>query len=46
MDSLNDAIYKKFNESSIEIPYAKQDLHIKGLPEHLSILTPKKDVSG
>ena len=46
MDSLNDTIYKKFTENNIEIPYAKQDLYIKGLPEHLSILSPKKDMSG
>ncbi len=37
MDKLNDAIYKKFAEDKIEIPYAKQDLYIKGLPEQLSI---------
>ncbi len=37
MDKLNDAVYKKFTEDNIEIPYAKQDLYIKGLPEHLSV---------
>jgi len=36
MDSLNDAVYKKFAEQNIEIPYSKQDLYIKGLPEQLS----------
>lgn len=30
---LNSAIYKKFNEENIEIPYAKQDLYIKELPK-------------
>ncbi len=40
MDSLNDAIYKQFNSAGIEIPYAKQDLYIKGLPETL-LSTPQ-----
>jgi len=35
MDKLNDAVYKQFNAGQIEIPYAKQDLYIKGLPESL-----------
>lgn len=30
---LNSAIYKAFNAANIEIPYAKQDLYIKELPE-------------
>ncbi len=29
---LNKAIYKKFNELGIEIPFPQQDLHIKGNP--------------
>lgn len=37
MDSLNDTIYKQFAENNIEIPYAKQDLYIKGLPEYPSL---------
>ncbi len=41
MDSLNDAVYKKFNEENIEIPYAKQDLYIKGLPGHFPTLNPQ-----
>jgi len=45
MDSLNDAIYKKFAKNHIEIPYAKQDLYIKGLPEQLDILNRKKEKS-
>ncbi len=36
LDSLNDAIYKEFAENNIEIPYAKQDLYIKGMPDHLT----------
>jgi small-conductance mechanosensitive channel len=32
VDLLNDAIYKKFNAEKIEIPYAKQDVYIKGVP--------------
>ena len=34
-DALNTAIHKAFASEGIEIPYAKQDLYIKGLPESL-----------
>lgn len=33
IDALNSEIYKEFRRLNIEIPYAKQDLYIKGLPE-------------
>lgn len=33
IDALNSEIYKEFERLSIEIPYAKQDLYIRGLPE-------------
>ena len=36
VDAMNTAVYKKLNDESIEIPYSKQDLYIKGLPEALS----------
>lgn len=36
LDSMNTAVYKRLREELIEIPYAKQDLYIKGLPEALS----------
>ena len=36
MDALNDAVYKSFTREGIEIPYSKQDLYIRGLPEFLS----------
>lgn len=42
-DSLNDSIFKKFAENHIEIPYAKQDLYIKGLPEQLRLIDPKEE---
>ncbi|MBM9603703.1 mechanosensitive ion channel family protein [Desulfopila inferna] len=42
MDKLNEAIYKKFTEMNIEIPYAKQDLYIKGLPEYLTLRKPEE----
>jgi MscS family membrane protein len=42
MDNLNYSVYKKFAENNIEIPYAKQDLYIKGLPDHLSVLAQEK----
>jgi len=32
LDKLNVAVYNKFNEEKIEIPYSKQDLYIKELP--------------
>jgi len=44
-DVLNTAIYKEFTRLGIEIPYAKQDLYIKGLPESLSALTAEKPAS-
>lgn len=36
LDAMNSAVYKRLNKDGIEIPYAKQDLYIKGLPEALS----------
>ena len=36
LDAMNTAVYKRLSEELIEIPYAKQDLYIKGLPEALS----------
>lgn len=39
MDALNDAVYKHFTRENIEIPYSKQDLYIKGLPEALAGVT-------
>ncbi|MCK5813083.1 MAG: mechanosensitive ion channel family protein [Cocleimonas sp.] len=33
LDKLNTSIYKRFNQENIEIPYDKQDLYIKELPE-------------
>ena len=34
IDALNSNIYKEFERLQIEIPYSKQDLYIKGLPEN------------
>lgn len=39
MDALNDAVYKHFTSKNIEIPYSKQDLYIKGLPETLAAVS-------
>ncbi|MBW2739683.1 MAG: mechanosensitive ion channel, partial [Deltaproteobacteria bacterium] len=33
LDRLNTKIYKTFNEAGIEIPYPKQDVYIKQMPE-------------
>ena len=33
IDALNSAIYKKFQEFNIEIPYGKQDVYIKSMPD-------------
>ncbi|HIQ07537.1 MAG TPA: mechanosensitive ion channel family protein [Thiotrichaceae bacterium] len=35
LDKLNVAVYNKFNESGIEIPYSKHDLYIKEMPKQL-----------
>lgn len=32
VDAMNTRIYKSFNEEEIEIPYSKQDIYIKGIP--------------
>ncbi len=36
-DILNSEIYKKFEQECIEIPYTKQDLYIKGLPDSFMV---------
>lgn len=41
LDTMNTAVYKRLREEHIEIPYAKQDLYIKGLPESLSAMVAK-----
>ena len=33
LDALNTAVYKRFIDERIEIPYAKQDLYIKEMPQ-------------
>ncbi|MCW8909443.1 MAG: mechanosensitive ion channel, partial [Gammaproteobacteria bacterium] len=33
LDSLNCTVYKRFQEEGIEIPYSKQDVYIKSMPE-------------
>jgi len=33
MDDLNTAVYKRFQQEGIEIPYSKQDLYIKEMPD-------------
>ncbi|MCB2215248.1 mechanosensitive ion channel family protein [Desulfofustis glycolicus] len=37
LDAMNTAVYKRFNETGIEIPYAKQDLYIKAVPDRFSL---------
>ena len=36
LDAMNTAVYNRLRDENIEIPYAKQDLYIKGLPDALS----------
>lgn len=36
LDALNTEVYKMLNIENIEIPYSKQDIYIKGLPEQLA----------
>jgi len=33
LNKLNVAVYHRFNDENIEIPYSKQDLYIKELPK-------------
>lgn len=33
LDTLNTSIYKRFNQEGIEIPYSKQDIYIKEMPD-------------
>ena len=33
LDELNCAVYKRFQEENIEIPYSKQDVYIKSMPK-------------
>jgi len=39
LDALNTEVYKMLNNEKIEIPYAKQDIYIKGLPERLAAMS-------
>ncbi len=39
LDALNTKVYKMLNTENIEIPYAKQDIYIKGLPRQLTGIT-------
>ncbi|MEW8619237.1 MAG: hypothetical protein AB2614_17715 [Candidatus Thiodiazotropha endolucinida] len=34
LDALNSAVYKRFLVEGIEIPFAKQDLYIKEMPDN------------
>lgn len=45
---MNTAVYKQFNETGIEIPYAKQDLYIKAVPDRFSLpkTAPPDNVDG
>ena len=36
LDALNTEVYKMLTVENIEIPYSKQDIYIKGLPEQLA----------
>ena len=33
LDAMNCAVYKRFQQENIEIPYSKQDVYIKSMPE-------------
>jgi len=45
IDALNTAVYKEFMRLGIEIPYAKQDLYIKGLPDSFGALAARQETS-
>jgi MscS family membrane protein len=42
LDALNTKVYKMLSIENIEIPYSKQDIYIKGLPEKIADLTTEK----
>lgn len=44
IDALNTAVYKEFTRLGIEIPYAKQDLYIKGFPNSFAELSALKQL--
>ncbi len=44
LDTMNTAVYKRLREERIEIPYAKQDLYIRGLPEALSTMVSNQPI--
>jgi small-conductance mechanosensitive channel len=41
LDNLHATVYKRFNKAGIEIPYAKYDVYIKGLPEGQDLPKPE-----
>ncbi len=43
LDALNTKVYKMLNLENIEIPYSKQDIYIKGLPEQLAAISSSED---
>lgn len=43
LDAMNTKVYKRFAETGIEIPYAKQDLYIRSLPDGFA---PAKQLPG
>lgn len=46
IDALNKAVYKEFTRMGIEIPYAKQDLYIKGLPDTFGAMAAEPPACG
>jgi MscS family membrane protein len=43
LDALNTKVYKMLTTENIEIPYAKQDIYIKGLPRQLTGIMDDKN---
>jgi small-conductance mechanosensitive channel len=43
LDALNTKVYRMLNIENIEIPYSKQDIYIKGLPEQLAAISSSED---
>ncbi|MFH1672718.1 MAG: mechanosensitive ion channel family protein [Pseudomonadota bacterium] len=44
LDALNTIVYKAFSEAGIEIPYAKHDVYIKGLPDNQYFPPPDRSI--
>lgn len=45
VDAINTKVYKMLRAENIEIPYTKQDIYIKGLPEQIAPSSPEPEIA-